>query len=188
MFGLALHGESKGYLFLYYLFFYITYIYNVFFLNIYMYMCVWPHISIHIYICIIYTYVDFLYTVCTYSSKLSRGFAVNVEQDGLGNVGSEPSGWQKLTKEMVFVDHIQISIFIGVWTIPKWLVYGIVLPTSQKNVLLMSVKPRRFAQPELHQQRLWRGERTCGGLRTTARAERCAFMVGPGIKPPQSID
>ena len=61
-----------------------------------------------------YTYVDFLYTVCTYSSKLSRGFAVNVEQDGLGNVGSEPSGWQKLTKEMVFVDHIQISIFIGV--------------------------------------------------------------------------
>jgi len=39
---------------------------------------------------------------------------VNVEQDGLGNVGSEPSGWQKLTKEMVFVDHIQISIFIGV--------------------------------------------------------------------------
>ena len=113
MFGLALHGESKGYLFLYYVLYiiYHTYIYNAFFLHIYTYIyicvCVWPHISIHIYNCIIYTYdADFLYAVCTYSPKLSRGFAVNVEQDGLGNAGSEPSGWQKLTKEMVFVDHI----------------------------------------------------------------------------------
>ena len=61
MFGLALHGESKGYLFLYYVLYIIyhthIYIYNAFFLHIYtyIYICVCDHIFLYIYTIVLYT-------------------------------------------------------------------------------------------------------------------------------------